>query len=99
MGIPATLALGCLFLIIVSYLSLDIANWLEVILLVTGLAIVVVDLLFLPTFGLLGSLGGLLFLSGLFGYPPSRTSLPSPSTPTLTPGTRLVKRSWIVSAG
>ncbi len=66
-GLPATLALGCLFLIIISYLSLDIANWLEVILLVTGLAIIIIDLFFLPTFGLLGGLGALLFLGGLFG--------------------------------
>lgn len=57
----------CLFLIILSSLSLDIANWLEVILLVSGLLIIVVDLFLLPTFGLLGIVGALLFFAGLLG--------------------------------
>lgn len=66
-GIPGTIALFCLFLIILSTLSLDIANWLEVILLFTGLAIVAIDLFLLPTFGLLGFIGTVFFLVGLFG--------------------------------
>jgi membrane-bound ClpP family serine protease len=66
-GVPAILGLSCLFLIILSSLSLDIANWLEVILVVTGMAIILVDLFFLPTFGLLGILGSILFVAGLFG--------------------------------
>lgn len=65
-GLPGTLALVCLFLIILSNLSLQIANWLEVILLVSGLLIIIIDLLVLPTFGLLGIIGGILFLAGLF---------------------------------
>lgn len=66
-GFPGVLALTCLFLIILSNLSLQIANWLEVILIVTGLLIIIVDLFFLPTFGLLGFVGVLIFLAGLFG--------------------------------
>lgn len=66
-GLPATLAFVCLFLIVLSTLSLEIANWLEVILLVTGLLVIVVDLFVLPTFGLLGIVGVILFLAGLFG--------------------------------
>lgn len=66
-GFPAALAFVCLFLIILAYLSLEIANWLEVILLVTGLAVVALDLWFLPTFGLLGVIGVIMALAGLFG--------------------------------
>lgn len=66
-GIPAIIALFCLFLMILSALSLDIANWLEVILLLTGLLVIAIDLFFLPTFGLLGFIGAVFFLIGLFG--------------------------------
>lgn len=66
-GLPAALAFVCLFLIILAYLSLDIANWLEVILLVTGLAVISVDLWLLPTFGLIGVVGVIMALAGLFG--------------------------------
>ena len=66
-GLPGTLAVVCLFLIVLSHLSLDIANWLEVILMVTGILILVIDLFFLPTFGLLGAVGVFIFLAGLFG--------------------------------
>lgn len=66
-GLPAVLAFVCLFLIILSSLSLDIANWLEVILLITGILVVIVDLFVFPTFGLLGIIGVILFLAGLFG--------------------------------
>lgn len=66
-GLAATIGLLCLFLMTLSYLSLDIANWLEVILLFTGLLVIVVDLFVLPTFGLLGVIGVILTLAGLFG--------------------------------
>lgn len=66
-GIPGTIALICLFLIILSSLSLQIANWLEVILLLTGLAIILVELFVLPTFGLLGIVGIVMAIAGLFG--------------------------------
>lgn len=67
LSLPGTVAGICLFLIILSSLSLEIANWLEVILLITGLGIILVELFILPTFGLLGILGILLFLAGLLG--------------------------------
>jgi membrane-bound serine protease (ClpP class) len=66
-GVPGTLALTCLFLIALSSFSLEIANWLEVILLFTGLGIILVELFVLPTFGLLGFIGIVFFLMGLFG--------------------------------
>lgn len=66
-GLPGTVAATCLFLIILSSFSLEIANWLEVILLFTGLAVVLVELFVLPTFGLLGFIGIIFFFMGLFG--------------------------------
>lgn len=66
-GFPGVLAFVCLFLIVLSNLSLQIANWLEVILLVSGILVILVDLFFLPTFGLLGFVGVVIFLAGLFG--------------------------------
>lgn len=66
-GLPGTVALTCLFLIVLSSFSLQIANWLELILLLVGLSVILVELFVLPTFGLLGFIGILLFIIGLFG--------------------------------
>lgn len=66
-GLPGTVATTCLFLIMLSSFSLEIANWLEVILLFTGLAVILVELFVLPSFGLLGFVGIIFFLMGLFG--------------------------------
>lgn len=66
-GIPAAVAFTCLFLIIISSFSLEIANWLELILLLVGLIVILVELFVLPTFGLLGFIGVIFFLAGLFG--------------------------------
>lgn len=67
LSIPGIFAGTCLFLMILSHYSLQIANWLELILLLTGLILILVELFVLPTFGLLGVLGIILFLGGLFG--------------------------------
>lgn len=66
-GVPGAIGVTCLLLIILSSFALEIANWLEVILLLIGLAIIVVDLFVLPTFGLMGFIGLIFFLAGLFG--------------------------------
>lgn len=66
-SLPGSVAATCLFLIILSSFSLEIANWLELILILTGLAVILVELFVLPTFGLLGIVGVLLFIAGLIG--------------------------------
>jgi membrane-bound serine protease (ClpP class) len=66
-GLPGSIALICLFLIILSSFALELANVLEFVLLFAGLLFVLVDLFFLPTFGMLGIVGAALFLVGLFG--------------------------------
>ena len=66
-SLPGSIAAICLFLIILSSFAQEIGNMLEVILLFAGLATVLVELFILPTFGLLGFVGLLSFLAGLFG--------------------------------
>lgn len=66
-GLPGTVAVTCLFLILLSSFSLEIANWLEVILLLAGMAVILVELFLLPSFGLLGFIGIISFIVGLFG--------------------------------
>lgn len=66
LSFPGTVAFVCLFLIILSTLSLEIANWLEVIFLLTGIAIILVEIFVLPTFGLLGFIGIVMAVGGLF---------------------------------
>ena len=66
-GLPGTVALVSLFLIALSSFALEIAGYLELILLLTGLAILLVEIFILPTFGLLGFIGLLFFLAGLLG--------------------------------
>jgi len=66
-GIPGTIALTCLFLIILSSMSLEIANWLEVILLVGGIIMIALEVATLHSGGLLGVIGGLFAIMGLLG--------------------------------
>lgn len=64
-GIAGTIALTCLILIALSSFALEIASWLEVILLALGLLMVLLEFTFLPTGGLLAALGFVFFLGGL----------------------------------
>jgi membrane-bound serine protease (ClpP class) len=66
-GVPGSLALICLVLIILSSFALEIANVLELLLLLVGVAFVAIDLFVIPTFGLLGIVGAVFFFMGLFG--------------------------------
>lgn len=66
-GVPGSVGLICLFLIVLSSFALDVANWLELILLCVGIVLIALDLFVTPTFGLLGGAGALLAIIGLFG--------------------------------
>ena len=52
---------------ILSSFALDAINWLEVIILIVGIVLIAVDLFLIPSFGILGISGIILFLIGLFG--------------------------------
>lgn len=65
-GLPGTIAAICLGLIILSSFQQEIGGSLELVFLILGLAILLVELFVLPSFGLLGFIGALMFLGGLF---------------------------------
>lgn len=66
-GLPGAVALVCLLLIALSSFSLEIANWLELILLLAGALLVALEFLLLPTGGFLAVVGLVAFALGLFG--------------------------------
>lgn len=66
-GFPGSIGLLCLFLIMLSSFALEVANTLEVILLLVGIAFIALDLFLIPTFGILGVVGIVFFFLGLFG--------------------------------
>ena len=65
--LPGAVAIICLFLLGLSSFALQIGSWLEITLLLGGVAILLIDLFAFPTFGLLGSFGVLLIVAGLLG--------------------------------
>lgn len=66
-GFPGSIGLMCLFCIILSSFALEVANTLELILLVVGVLFIALDLFLIPTFGILGIVGVVFFFMGLFG--------------------------------
>jgi membrane-bound ClpP family serine protease len=66
LGLPGIVAIISLVLMILSNYSLQIANWLEVVLLLMGLSLILIELFILPSFGVLGIVGIFLFFGSLF---------------------------------
>lgn len=66
-GIPGVIALTSLLLIVIATFSLEIAGWLEVIFLSSGLLFILLEFFAVPTGGLLAGVGALFFLAGFFG--------------------------------
>ena len=66
-GLPGTIAVTSLFLIALSSFSLEIGNWLELIFVLMGLLVILLELFVLPSFGFLLFIGIILFFAGLFG--------------------------------
>jgi len=66
-GLAGSIALICLSLMLLSSFALEALGWLELILMAIGMFLVLADLLLIPTFGLLGMVGAILFLIGLVG--------------------------------
>jgi membrane-bound serine protease (ClpP class) len=81
-GLPGLVAVICFVIIIGSKYLVGLANWVEVALFVVGLLLLMIEIFVLPGFGIVGSLGMLCILAGLFGMlirnPPDR--LPWPQT-------------------
>ncbi len=66
-GFPGSMGVVCLSLLIISSFALDVANILELVLLLVGLAFIALDVFLIPTFGILGIVGIVFFFVGLFG--------------------------------
>lgn len=64
-GLPGTVALTCLLLIIIASFALEIGNILELILLLIGVGMLLAELFVLPGFGLMGILGIIFFIAGV----------------------------------
>lgn len=64
-GVPGSLGLGCLSLIILSSVAVEAATWLELIMVIAGLGLLGVEIFLLPGFGVAGVLGLVLCLGGL----------------------------------
>lgn len=65
-GVAGVLGLIFLFLIILSSFALQVASWLEVILLLTGIGLILLEVFVIPGFGITGILGIALAAIGLF---------------------------------
>ncbi len=64
-GIAGGFALFCLCMILLSSFAMEAIQWFEVILFFAGIALVVIDLLVIPTFGILGVVGVAMAIFGL----------------------------------
>ncbi len=66
-GIAGLVGLICLFFLGLTSFSQEAISWLEVLLLLFGLLLVAIEVFMIPTFGLLGILGGFFSLAGIIG--------------------------------
>lgn len=65
-GIPGALAIGCLALMLVSGFAVQAIHWVEIIFLVLGVVFLALELFVIPGFGIIGVLGILMTVGGLF---------------------------------
>ncbi len=65
-GFPGSIALTCLVLILLSSFAIHAINWIEIILLLAGIVLLAVELFVIPGFGIIGILGIILTVIGLF---------------------------------
>ena len=66
-GVAGGIAVTCLCLIILSSFALQAAPWLELIILLVGITLILIEIFFIPGFGFTGILGIILASGGLFG--------------------------------
>jgi membrane-bound serine protease (ClpP class) len=66
-GLPGLLALVCFAIIIGSKYLVGLANWVEIALFVSGVILLTIEIVVLPGFGIVGGLGIVSILAGMFG--------------------------------
>lgn len=67
-GLFGSIALGCLCLILLNSFSVQAIHWLELIIFGTGVVLLCIELFVIPGFGILGILGIVLTIAGLFAF-------------------------------
>lgn len=65
-GLPGIVGIVCLSLFFGAHLVLGIAEWLDVLLVVVGVALLLVELFLIPGFGVVGAAGILCLLAGIY---------------------------------
>ncbi|MEM7174541.1 MAG: NfeD family protein [Chlamydiota bacterium] len=65
-GVPGAIGVGCLALILLSSFAIEAINWIEVIILIAGIVLLLLELFVIPGFGITGILGITLTVIGLF---------------------------------
>ncbi|NIA15800.1 MAG: hypothetical protein GWP08_17175 [Nitrospiraceae bacterium] len=65
-GIPGIVAITCLSLFFGSHIILGIADWLDILLVLTGIVLILVEMLILPGFGIVGGAGIVCLAAGLY---------------------------------
>ncbi|MBI1947783.1 MAG: hypothetical protein HYS27_18990 [Deltaproteobacteria bacterium] len=65
-GLPGILGLSCLALFFGSYLVIGLADWIDILLVVVGIVLILVEVFLLPGHGFMGVLGGLFLIAGLY---------------------------------
>jgi len=65
-GIPGSIGLACLALILLSSFAMHAIHWIECIMLIGGLVLLAIELFVIPGFGIVGILGIFLTIIGLF---------------------------------
>ncbi|WP_420420500.1 NfeD family protein [Simkania sp.] len=65
-GIPGSIGLACLALILLASFSVEAIHWIELIILGAGLILLMIELFVIPGFGVVGILGIILTIIGLF---------------------------------
>lgn len=65
-GVPGSIGIACLALILLSSFSIYAINWIELIILIAGIILLAVEIFLIPGFGVAGIIGILLIIAGLF---------------------------------
>ncbi len=93
-GLPAALALSCLALILMSSFAIEAMRWMEMILLVAGFGLLVVEFFVLPGFGIPGILGIICTILAMLAL-----SLPGfENIPFIPLGTIIDRLAWLCGA-
>jgi len=99
-GVFGGIALGCLSLILLNSLAIQAINWLEIIMLLSGIALIIIELFVIPGFGFVGILGIVLTIAGLFAFmvPNIQDITFNPDKVTLTAISAFHKLTWLVAS-